>query len=175
MALARLVDGGLLRRLARGVYDYPKTHPRFGLRAPSADAVAQAIARNTGESICHSGARAANLLGVSTQVPAQAVYLTSGTNRTIHVDLGDGRGFDVRFKRSTWRPGDDGKAGMVLQALRFLGQDAINDQVLRSLRSILDDRDLRQFRQLRWEAPGWMQPTLDDLVDVDLASGQQAA
>ena len=50
-ALARLVDAGTIRRIGRGVYDFPKVHPRFGARTPSVDAVASAVARSNGESI----------------------------------------------------------------------------------------------------------------------------
>lgn len=167
-ALGRLRDAGTLRRVGRGVYDFPRVHARFGLRTPSVDAVARAIARSTQETIHHGGAKAANLLGVSTQVPAQAVYLTDGTNRIFKVDLGDGRGFDIRFRRSTRRAGGDTQAGLVLRALRFLGQDAADSTTVRRLRASLSDTDLRDLIRLRPRATGWMRSIIDDIVQLDL-------
>lgn len=170
-ALGRLTDSGTIRRLGRGVYDFPKIHPRFGQRAPSVDAVAQAVARSTGESICYGDARAANLVGVSTQVPAQAVFLTDGTSRVFTADLGDGRGFDVRFRRSTRRVGGDTKAGLVLRALRFLGRDAVDDATIRRLSNSLTDSDVRALAGLRSRATGWMQSIIGRIVSLELNTG----
>ena len=77
-ALSRLVKGGKLRRLARGLYDFPKLHPKLGPLSPAPDDVAQALARETGSQVQIVGARAANALGLSTQVPAKSSYLTDG-------------------------------------------------------------------------------------------------
>ena len=166
-ALGRLAASGGIRRIGRGLYDFPKAHSRFGLRAPSVDAVAHAIARSNRESICYSAATAANLLGVSTQVPAQAAYLTDGTNRVFSVDLGGGRGFDITFKRSRRTAGGDTKAGLVLRALSFLGRDGIEDSTVRQLRAALSDSDVRELARLRSGAVGWMQSTISKLVDDD--------
>lgn len=164
-ALSRLADDGTLRRIGRGVYDYPKPS-RFGPRTPSPDAVAAAVARSTKETVVVSDAKAANLLGVSTQVPAQAVYLTTGTNRVVRVDLGDGRGFDIRFKRvsPSRMLGSDTKAGLVLRALHFLGRDGVDDAAVRRLRATLDDDDLRALRALRPQATGWMRSVIDSIM-----------
>src|SRR5258706_10045184 len=67
-ALSRLAAKGTIRRLARGLYDYPKTHPQLGVLAPDPGAVARAIAGKFATRLQPSGAYAANLLGLSTQV-----------------------------------------------------------------------------------------------------------
>ena len=72
-ALSRLVKSGTLRRLTRGLYDYPKVHPKLGALSPTPDDVAQALARETGSHVQIAGARAANALGLSTQMPATYV------------------------------------------------------------------------------------------------------
>ncbi|WP_338928585.1 DUF6088 family protein [Roseomonas mucosa] len=82
-ALSRLVKGGQLRRLARGLYDFPKLHPKLGPLSPAPDDVAHALARETGSQVQIAGARAANALGLSTQVPAQSTYLTNGPSRRV--------------------------------------------------------------------------------------------
>ncbi len=165
-ALGRLTRVGTIRRIGRGVYDYPALHPRFGTRTPSAAVVAAAVARSHGESICHGGADAANLLGLSTQVPAQAVFLTDGTNRVFRVDLGDGRGFDIRFQRSSRRAGGDSKAGLVLRALRFVGRDHVDEMTVRRLRGALEKSDLRDLRDLRPRATNWMRDVIDRIVSA---------
>ena len=47
-ALSRLADQDIIRRLAQGLYDFPKISPRLGALSPSLDAVAGAIARKDG-------------------------------------------------------------------------------------------------------------------------------
>src|SRR3546814_8114827 len=82
-ALSRLAKTGKLRRLARGLYDFPKVHPKLGPLSPTPDDVAQALARATGSQVQIAGARAANALGLSTQVPAKSTYLTDGPSRRV--------------------------------------------------------------------------------------------
>jgi len=80
-ALSRLAKGGKLRRLARRLSDFPKVHPKLGPLSPAPDDVAQALARETGSQVQIAGARAANALGLSTQVPAKSSYLTDDPRR----------------------------------------------------------------------------------------------
>jgi len=84
-ALGRLVRDGSIRRLARGLYDLPQVHPILGLLSPNPDAVAAAAAEQVGHRLQISPARAANALGLSSQVPAKMVYLTDGSSRKIKV------------------------------------------------------------------------------------------
>ena len=85
LALHRLAKKGTVRRLARGVYDYPKEHPKLGPLSPPADVIAQALAGRDRTRLQPAGAYAANVLGLSEQVPAKAVFLTDGPSRTIKV------------------------------------------------------------------------------------------
>lgn len=82
-ALSRIARAGRLRRVTRGLYDYPRIDPQLGPLTPSTYAVAQALARETGSLVQVAGAQAANMLGVSLQVPAQTTYLTDGPPRTV--------------------------------------------------------------------------------------------
>jgi hypothetical protein len=76
IALHRLARKGTIRRLAHGVYDFPKEHPVLGTLSPSADDVASALAGRDRTRLQPAGAYAANALGLSEQVPANAVFLT---------------------------------------------------------------------------------------------------
>ena len=80
IALMRHRKSGFIRKLARGLYDYPKIDPELGPLQPSTDDIghANALAGRDATRLQPSGAYAANLLGLSTQVPMKVVYLTDG-------------------------------------------------------------------------------------------------
>mgnify|MGYP001815140294 CR=1 FL=1 len=78
-------DSDFIRQLARGLYDYPKIDPQLGSLQPSTDDIASALAGRDATRLQPSGAYAANLLGLSTQVPMKVVYLTDGRSRTVQV------------------------------------------------------------------------------------------
>ncbi len=83
LSLHRLTDAGTIRRIARGLYHYPESHRLLGEVAPSIEAVAKALAAREQAKLQASGAYAANLLGLSEQVPAKVVFLTSGRARKV--------------------------------------------------------------------------------------------
>ena len=87
-ALERLVNKGDIIRVARGIYCYPKVDKRWGLGVlrPTYDEIAQAIARRDKARIAPTGDQALNMLGLSDQVPMNAVYLTDGSARKIRLD-----------------------------------------------------------------------------------------
>ncbi|MFH1198719.1 MAG: DUF6088 family protein, partial [Candidatus Omnitrophota bacterium] len=130
-ALSRLVRSGDIRRLTRGLYDYPKNHPDFGSLPPSADRVAAALAEKDNLKIQPSGAYAANLLGLSEQVPAKVVFLTDGSTRIVQVG-----NRHIKFKKTT--PKNMATAGrvsgLVIQALRYMKQRNIDEKVINSLK-----------------------------------------
>jgi len=155
-ALSRLCSRGTFRRIVRGVYDVPRDHPDFGVLTPDIRQVAHAIARKDGMRIQPSGALAANLLGLSTQVPAKVVYLTNGKSRTIAIG-----NRTLVFKRIPPRELQSGKdtSVLVIQALRHLGKNDVIDQVVGHLRNRLSARDkIRLLKDARytedwiWEA-----------------------
>src|SRR5579862_7098090 len=84
-ALSRMVRSGEIRRLGRGIYDYPKISSRLGPLTPAPEAIAEALARREGAHLQTSGARAANALGLTTQVPGRLTFLTDGTPRSRRV------------------------------------------------------------------------------------------
>lgn len=151
--LYRLVKKGAIRRLGRGVYDYPKQHPTLGTLSPSADSLAQAIGIQTGDAIFPSGATAANALGLSTQVPAKPVYLTNGSSRTKRVA---GRTIILKHARVPIMDRVSGKANFALQALAYLGKDNIDDQIIRQCARRLDDVDMKGLSMAVSQIPGWM-------------------
>jgi hypothetical protein len=85
LTLHRLARNGTIRRLARGLYDFPKEHPVLGPLQPSAEVVARALAGRDRTRLQPTGAYAANALGLSEQVPAKAVFLTDGPSRMVNI------------------------------------------------------------------------------------------
>lgn len=160
-ALGRLVRDGSIRRLARGLYDLPQVHPILGLLSPNPDAVAAAAAEQVGHRLQISPARAANALGLSSQVPAKMVYLTDGSSRKIKV------GQQVIYlKHAGPRAllGAGTKAGVALQALRAVGKDHVSPGVVRHLRENLPPDAKVGLRKLMHKAPQWAVPVIDAIT-----------
>jgi hypothetical protein len=155
-ALSRLVKAGKLRRLARGLYDFPKVHPKLGPLSPAPDDVAQALARETGSQVQITGARAANALGLSTQVPAKSIYLTDGPSR--RVALGK-RIVDLRHASPKHLIAPGSPAGTVVQALRHVGPMRAAD-IVRIAAHRLSASDKKTLATAALQAPAWMRPTL---------------
>ena len=152
-ALVRLVRAGTIRRLAHGLYDYPEKHPTLGELPANYERIAQALAGRDNLRIQPSGAYAANLLGLTEQVPARIVFLTDGSNRTVQINKQQ-----LVLKRTT--PKNMATAGrvsgLVIQALRYLGQDNVDDKIIGILKKRLSSNDKRQLiNDLRF-APVWI-------------------
>lgn len=101
MAIQRLLKEGKLRRVARGLYDLPRTHPLLGELSATSDAIAAAIARRDGIRLQTTEAAAANLLNLSEQVPARIVYDSDQRRRTVKVGQPPSSFDNVRHAR--WR------------------------------------------------------------------------
>ena len=131
--LTRLCRKGTIRRLTRGLYDYPRKHPQLGLLSPSLDDVAHALKGRDGTRLQSSGAYAANLLGLSNQVPMKVVFLTDGQSK--RVQLGKQ---EIILKRTTPRNmATAGRiSGLFIQALRHIGQKHVDESVLHALKKL---------------------------------------
>ena len=155
-ALSRLARNGKLRRLARGLYDLPKVHPRLSPLSPDPDHVARALARETGSKVQIAGARAAHLLGLTPQVSAQSDYLTDGPSR--RVVLGK-RVIDLRHASPKHLILPGSAAGTIVQVLRQLGPTRADD-VARIAAQSLPAADKKKLAASVRQAPTWMRPTL---------------
>jgi len=160
-ALSRLAREGVIRRLGRGLYDYPRLHPVFGPVPADPDEIAAALARKTGSRLQSTGGHAANALGLSTQVPARAVYITDGRRRTVQVG---GQTIELRHAEPRSLAGAGHTEGTVIQALRHLGPEQITADVIESLRQTLTPREKTALRREVLNAPGWLVPTLREIA-----------
>src|SRR5580692_10253073 len=135
VTLASLAQSGKIRRVRRGLYDVPKVNPSLGGKlSPDIDEAARAIARRQRWKIVPDGAWAANLLGLSTQVPARIIYLTDGPNNEVPIG---GRIIHFKHARPKAMAGLEGKYALVVQALRHLGQGGVGPREIATFRSSL--------------------------------------
>ncbi len=148
-ALARLEKQGTIRRLLRGVYEYPTFSSLFKSKAsPNPDAIARAIARNHGWTILPSGETALNLLGLSRQVPAQWEYFSNGPSRTYKWSGGT-----LVFKHRTNKETSSlsPKTALLVQGLKTLGQERADDSVIAKVSKQFDARDrARAVREAKY-------------------------
>ena len=161
MALTRLSRKGIIRQLARGLYDYPIDHPSFGRIPPSADAVAKALAKRDASRLQPTGAYAANILGLSEQVPTRIVFLTDGPSRRVKFGQQEIvlKGTTPRNMATAGR-----KSGTIIQALRHIGQRNVNDKTLAIIRRQLTKQDRAQLLTDLRHAPGWVAEILRQLA-----------
>lgn len=125
-ALSRLTAAGRIRRVMRGMYDYPKYSSllKKDLSA-DIDQVAHALARKFGWDIQISGNAALNLLRLSTQVPTRYVYHSSGPSKTYQLDT-----ISLSFKKATLK--EMGlkypQSALLVQALKALDKKVLTQQ-----------------------------------------------
>ncbi len=167
LVLHRFVKKGAIRRLARGLYDFPKMDPALGVLTPSIDAIAKTLAGRDRLRLQPSGAYAANHLRLSEQVPMRAVFLTDGASRKVKVGKQE-----ILLKRTTPRNmATAGRAsGLVIQAFRHLGRAHVTWERIAHLRTLLKEKDRRELLEDLRFAPAWMHPFLRGI-----ASGKEGA
>ncbi len=164
IALLRLKRKKIIRQLTTGLYDYPRTHPELGMLSTDPEAVAKALAREQTIRIQPSGAYAANLLGLSEQVPARIVFLTDGATRKVQIG-----NQEIVLRRTTPRNmATAGRiSGTIIQALRFIGKERITQAQKQSLMRKLTAAEKRQLLKDRLYAPAWMRPLLEEISEGD--------
>lgn len=165
-ALQRLVARGVVRRLSRGLYDKPRQDAILGTLWPSVDAVVKAVAGKHRLRVQPGGAYAANLLGLSEQVPAKVVLLTDGVSRTIRAGP-----MWIALKRTSPRnmAAANRLSGLVIQAFKGLGREHITAARLAHLRKTLPAPERAKLVRDLELAPGWMRPLIRQLADDAVA------
>lgn len=161
-ALSRLTARGVIRRLARGLYEYPREHPELVTLSPDLEKVAKALAGKHRIRLQPAGAYAANLLGLSEQVPAKIVFLTDGPSRTVKI----GRQ-EIHLRRTTPRnmAAAGRLSGLLMQAFRSLGRQHITRQRLARLKRTLPAKERKQLIKDLPLAPTWMHPFFRELAE----------
>lgn len=158
-ALSRLVQRGALLRASRGVYVLP-IESQFGIRAPSTAKMVEGLARQRGETIVSHGAAAANALGLTTQVPMRAVYLTSGRSRRLKLGA---QSVELRHAPIWQLIFPERAAGEVVRALAWLGPERAGEAI-RKLRTKLPPSELQEVASARARLPTWLAREVSSLL-----------
>ncbi len=164
-ALWLLHEQKIIRRLAQGIYDYPKEHKDLGLIPPDLHEVAKAIAEKNGVRIQPSGAHAANLAGLSEQVPGRVVFLTDGPARKVKIG-----NQEIIFKKTTSKimASAGTREGLVIQGLKSLGKNHIDDVIRVRVRQFLEPSSKDDLRKNLKFAPGWIKRLVFEIMEADL-------
>jgi len=162
IVLHRLVRKGTIRRLARGIYDFPKEHPKLGKLQPSPEKIAEALVGRDCTRIQPTGAYAANILGLSEQVPAKVVFLTDGPSRTVKIGA-----TTIQLRRTT--PKNMAMAGrlsgLLVQAFRELGKENVTLERLKHLKRTIPLNARKELlKDIRF-APEWMHSIFKELAE----------
>ncbi len=161
--LSRMVKRGEIIRVSHGIYCYPRSNPALGLDIipPSAEDIAQRVAERDKVKIIPTGDQALNQLGLSTQVPGNAVYITNGARKKISL----GKGRSIVFRESNeFRLFDFKSKVMMLavSAMRSIGDDKITDDILSVIRKIVRNVSPEMYEHDIRLAPAWVRKKLEE-------------
>ncbi|MEJ2194624.1 MAG: DUF6088 family protein [Ignavibacteriaceae bacterium] len=160
-ALLRLKEKGILIRIAFGIYLYPKIDSELGVLFPSVEEIAQAIARRDKARILPTGIQALNKLGLSTQVPLKAVYLTDGAARIVKIG-----NRTITFKKTSPKNllAKGEISALVIQALKTIGKEKLEEDILVKVKSMLKKETKENIMHDAKLAPAWINKILMETV-----------
>lgn len=152
-ALMRLAKASSVERIGHGLYVVPKSG-RFGVKSlPAPEQVAQVVAEAEGATIGIHGAEAARRFGLTTQMPAQAVFYTTGSSREIRLGKMTVRLMHVAPRKLALagRP-----AGQALSALWYLGRHQVTPGTFKRIAQKLSSSEFEALREAKASMPAWM-------------------
>lgn len=161
IALHRLLKAGKIRRICRGIYDYPQCSKLLQQTlSPDIDRVAHALARRSGWRIQPSGNTALNLLGLSTQVPARFVYHSDGPSRQYRID-----NTSLTFRKTTLKESalKHQESALLVQALKALGRDHVTDDIIDRVRKRFSAPERRRILRDAQYVSGWIVENLQTI------------
>ncbi len=129
---------------------------------PSIEKVIEAIKASDAIEVQPTGAYAANLLGLSTQIPMIIELYTNGPKKTI------GIGKQVIILKPTTPKnmiGAGTKAGLILHALRQIGKDNITVEMIEQIKSQIEEKDIKHIKKQIQFAPMWIAKIMRSLIN----------
>ena len=159
--LSELTTEGILVKIAHGIYTKPRKS-KFGVVLPSVDKVVQAIATRDNAEILPSGMTALNALGLSTQVPMNYTYLTTGSERTVNLS-----NRKVLLKRGVPKNFCYGTRliSLLVQALKALKKENVGDSELNIIRQlVLKETDKETLVKDVDMMPAWMKRIIKPML-----------
>ena len=166
-ALSSLTKKQKIRRVARGIYDYPKYSELLQKElSPDVEQVARAYARKFNWKIEVSGETALNILGLSTQVVGKYIYLSNGSNRSYTLE----NNITIEFKKSSLKNiGFKHKeSSLLVQALRALGKDRVNQNTIKTIREQIEPSKFTKILIDTKSSTVWIYETIKEICKVDI-------
>ncbi|MHB1698434.1 MAG: DUF6088 family protein [bacterium] len=169
-ALSSLAQKGKIRRLTRGIYDYPEYSPFLKKElSPDIRQVADAISRKFNLKIEASGDTALNILGISTQVPGKYIYLSNGPKKTYRIL----NNISLEFKSSALK--NIGfrykESSLIVQALKSLGKENITDDVKAKIKERIDSKTCSNILEDTKTSDTWIYETIKQICKKELSNG----
>ncbi len=161
-ALSRLVQKKVIRRLTHGLYDLPEIHPKLGEIMPTTQKIIEAIQASEAIEVQPTGAYAANLLGLSTQIPMRIELYTNGPKKTIRIGKQE-----IILKPTTPKNmiGAGTKAGLILHALKQIGKDNVTEEMIQQIISKIEEKDIKHIKKQIQFAPVWIAKIMRSLIN----------
>ena len=163
--LSDLSAQGKIRRIAHGMYDYPKYSDFLGKElSPDIDQVARAYARKFNWRIEISGDSALNYFGLSTQVPGTYIYLSDGASKSYDI-----MGTTLKFKKSQLKNIGFKHSGssLIVQALNALGKEHITDNVIKKIREQIDPKKYEKILKDTQSSTVWIYESIKVICQKD--------
>lgn len=160
LTLFRMENDGFIERLAHGIYIKPKKDPLLGTIYPNIGEIAKEIAKRDKARIAPTGVMALYLLGLTTQVPLKAVYLTDGSQREVKIG-----NRTIKFKRTVPKSFaiKDELLHLIVQAFKEKGQLEITEEFLETIKPTVKKLDEKVMRNQVVYAPVWIQKQINNL------------
>ncbi len=154
LSLFRLEKKDFIVRVAQGIYVRPKESSLIGKLTPSAEEVADAIAKRDRIRTVPTGSYALNALGLSTQVPMNIVLLTDGSPREIKVGKRT-----IKFKKITPKNllAKGRISRLAIQALKEIGNGKITAEEEQKILGLLRKEEVNNLKHDIALAPVWIQ------------------
>jgi len=165
--LSDLTKKKKIRRVARGIYDYPKYSELLQKElSPDIEQVARAYARKFNWTIEISGDTALNILGLSTQIVGKYTYLTNGSNKSYILD----NGATIEFKKSSLKNiGFKHKeSSLIVQALKTLGKERVNENIINAIREKIEPSKFQKILIDTKSSTVWIYETIKKICKVDI-------
>ena len=160
--LQRLVKKGVLIRISKGIYYYPKIDKTLGILYPTTKEIAKSIAKRDRAKIIPTGAYAQHLLGLSTQIPMNVVYLTDGSARKINIG-----NQTIIFKKTSPKNlyFESKLSSLIIQSLKSLKEDNVNETIKQKLSDIIKQSgEAKKIKKDMTNAPIWIQKIMLEIL-----------
>jgi len=164
-ALSRLVDEGVIRRIHRGIYEYPEFSNLLNTTlSPNMEKIAKAIARKFGWKIAPEGETALNILGLSEQVPGKYVYLSDGPQKSWEI----GARKLIFKKRSSAQMALSYETALITQAIKALGRSGVTGEHIWKIIDQLSEKEKRKLLKETKSLPDWLYDIIKEIVKGSL-------